>query len=122
MYPRDPGLRKNIHEYNVNEREIVRRHYLQNGPFQPKNHKFPWRSCANEKQIFQAIWFNYHPNWLEYSIAKDATFCLYCYLFKADHGGQSGGDSFVTEGFKIGERKKNFTNMLVIKIAFTTSV
>ncbi|XP_042404544.1 zinc finger MYM-type protein 1-like [Zingiber officinale] len=28
-YPSDPGLRKHILEYNVNEREIVRRYYLQ---------------------------------------------------------------------------------------------
>lgn len=90
----------------MTEIKIVRRYYLQNGPFQPKNHKFPWRSCANEKRRFQAIWFNYHPNWLEYSIAKDAAFCLYCYLFKVDHGGQRSGDSFVNERFK-NWRKKN---------------
>ncbi|XP_042452194.1 uncharacterized protein LOC122036841 [Zingiber officinale] len=73
-YPSDPGLRKNILEYNVNEREIVRRYYLQK----------------------------------EYSIAKDAAFYLYCYLFKADYGGQSGGDSFVTEGFKNWRKKEKF--------------
>ncbi|XP_042467409.1 zinc finger MYM-type protein 1-like [Zingiber officinale] len=73
-YPSDPGLRKHILEYNVNEREIVRRYYLQK----------------------------------EYSIAKDAAFCLYCYLFKADHGGQSDGDSFVTEGFKNWRKKEKF--------------
>ncbi|XP_073153459.1 uncharacterized protein [Henckelia pumila] len=98
-YPRDPGLIKNILEYNVNEREIVRCYYLQNGPFQPMNHKFPWRTCGKEKRRFQAIWFSYHPNWLEYSIAKDAAFCLYCYLFKDDRKDQSGGDTFVFEGF-----------------------
>ncbi|XP_042404572.1 zinc finger MYM-type protein 1-like [Zingiber officinale] len=107
-YPSDPGLRKHILKYNVNEREIVRRYYLQKGPFQPKNHEFPWRSCPKEKRRFRAIWFSLHPNWLEYSIAKDATFCLYCYLFKADHGGQSGGDSFVTEGFKNWRKKEKF--------------
>ncbi|XP_042467416.1 zinc finger MYM-type protein 1-like [Zingiber officinale] len=107
-YPSDPGLRKHILEYNVNEREIVRHYYLQKGPFQPKNHEFPWRSCPKEKRRFRTIWFSLHPNWLEYSIAKDAAFCLYCYLFKADHGGQSGGDSFVTEGFKNWRKKENF--------------
>ncbi|XP_042410190.1 uncharacterized protein LOC121999598 [Zingiber officinale] len=107
-YPSDPGLRKHILEYNVNEREIVRRYYLQKGPFQPKNHEFPWRSCPEEKRKFRAIWFSLHPNWLEYSIAKDAAFCLYCYLFKADQGGQSGGDSFVTEGFKNWRKKEKF--------------
>ena len=36
---------------------------------------------------------------MEYSIAKDAVFCLFCYLFKRDVGKQAGGDTFVSEGF-----------------------
>jgi hypothetical protein len=27
-----------------------------------------------------------YPTWLEYNIAKDAAFCLYCYLFKSKGG------------------------------------
>ena len=37
----DPGLRKNIYDYDVNIREDVRRAYLQKGPCQPKSHDFP---------------------------------------------------------------------------------
>ena len=37
----DPGLRKKILEYDPNDRDNVRREYLQRGPFQPRNHKFP---------------------------------------------------------------------------------
>uniref|UniRef100_A0A2N9H6F6 TTF-type domain-containing protein n=1 Tax=Fagus sylvatica TaxID=28930 RepID=A0A2N9H6F6_FAGSY len=47
---------------------------------------------------FNKGWFTQF-DWLEYSIAKDAAFCLYCYLFKRDVGEQAGGDTFVTEGF-----------------------
>ena len=36
---------------------------------------------------------------LEYSIAKDATFCLCCYIFKPDIEEQLDNDSFVSEGF-----------------------
>lgn len=91
-YPADPGLRKPIQEYDVNERNEVRCYYLAKGPFQPKNYDFPWRLCAKEKRRFRPSWFNDHPNWLEYSIDKDRAYCLYCYLFKSD---QSGLDSFV---------------------------
>ncbi|XP_042423505.1 uncharacterized protein LOC122011146 [Zingiber officinale] len=107
-YPSDPRLRKNILEYNVNEREIVRRYYLQKDPFQPKKYEFPWRSYPKEKRRFRAIWFSLYPNWLEYNIAKDATFCLYCYLFKVDRGSQTDGDSFVTEKFKNWRKKEKF--------------
>jgi hypothetical protein len=37
---------------------------------------------------------------LEYSILKDAAYCLFCYLFRPDTRNQAGGDSFVIEGFK----------------------
>ncbi|KAL7250694.1 hypothetical protein ACSBR1_012671 [Camellia fascicularis] len=36
---------------------------------------------------------------LEYNIAKDAAFCLCCYLFKPVVGDQGGGKSFVVDGF-----------------------
>ncbi|KAH9791737.1 TTF-type domain-containing protein [Citrus sinensis] len=35
----------------------------------------------------------------EYSIAKDAAFCLCCYLFKPEIGEQAGGESFTKHGF-----------------------
>ena len=44
-------------------------------------------------------WFTQFPTWLEYSIAKDAAFCLRCYFFKRDVGEQADGDTFVSEGF-----------------------
>ena len=79
---------------------------MQKGPCQPKNHNFPWRDYETMKRRFIPSWFNDHYNWLEYSISKDAAFCLFYYLFKADHRGQGGGDAFVGEGFR-NWRKKN---------------
>ena len=40
-------------------------------------------------------------------------FCLCCYLFKPDIGEQASGDSFVSEGFSIGRKKKDSIFMLV---------
>ena len=55
---------------------------------------------------FNPAWFKQFKNWLEYSIEKDAAYCLCCYLFKPDSGKQAGGDTFVTEGFKTWNRKE----------------
>lgn len=39
--------------------------------------------------------------WLEYSVSKDAAFCLVCYLFNIEYGDHRGGhDSFTGEGFR----------------------
>ena len=43
---------------------------------------------------------------MEYSINKDAVFCLYCYLFGQDVGKQGGGETFVTKGFKLWNQKE----------------
>ena len=94
----DPGLRKSIDKNMVNI-ENVRRVYLQKSHCQPKNHDFPWRDYGTMKRRFIPSWFNDHYNKLEYNISKDV-FCLFCFLFKADHGDQTGGDAFVGERFR----------------------
>ena len=43
---------------------------------------------------------------MEYSIEKDAAYCLYCYLFRQDVGMQSESDSFVTKGFNSWNKKR----------------
>ncbi|WOH04121.1 hypothetical protein DCAR_0623529 [Daucus carota subsp. sativus] len=108
-FPADPGLRRAIYEYDVNIREKVRRTYLQRGPFQPKNHDFPWSQLGVQKRRFISTWFNDYKPWLEYSIAKDAAFCLPCYLFKSVHGRQGGADVFSGEGFRNWKKKDKFT-------------
>ncbi|GAV89310.1 Dimer_Tnp_hAT domain-containing protein/DUF4371 domain-containing protein, partial [Cephalotus follicularis] len=82
-----------------NIRDQIRRTYWLKGPCQPCNHTFPFREFGKESRRFVESWFNLHGTWLEYSIAKDAAFCLCCYIFKPDHGDQGSGDAFVTEGF-----------------------
>ena len=94
----DPAKRKSISDFHVNDREKVRRFYLQKGPYQP-NIIFPWRLFGTKKRRFVLNWYKEHPSWLEYSVSEDSIYCLCCYLFKPERGGQSGGDVFVTQGF-----------------------
>ncbi|XP_015160310.1 zinc finger MYM-type protein 1-like [Solanum tuberosum] len=77
----DPGIRKPIAEYNPNIRDDIRRYYILKKPCQPKDHKFPKTKFGKEMRQFFPDWFNGR-KWLEYSITKDAAFCLCCYLFK----------------------------------------
>ncbi|XP_052185166.1 uncharacterized protein LOC127796805 [Diospyros lotus] len=88
-------------DYNVNLRDQIRRAYLQRGLCQPRNHTFP----RKKSRRFIPVWFNEFGDWLEYSISKDAVFCLYCYLFKTNNGEQGGGDSFMKEGFSNFKKK-----------------
>uniref|UniRef100_A0A803Q0Z3 TTF-type domain-containing protein n=1 Tax=Cannabis sativa TaxID=3483 RepID=A0A803Q0Z3_CANSA len=54
---------------------------------------------ANQRRKFHKSRFADFPTWLEYSIEKDALFCLYCYLFELNNGDQTGGECFVKMGF-----------------------
>ncbi|XP_020979414.1 zinc finger MYM-type protein 1-like [Arachis ipaensis] len=92
----DPGQRPKISNYDPNDRDEVRRAYLQKGPCQPREHDFPQTYFGTSLRRFNAYWFDEFGNWLEYSISKDAVFCLYCYLMKPDG---ASGDAFVKEGF-----------------------
>ena len=58
----DPGLRQKISEYHPNDREAIRRAYLQKGPCQPFNHKFPQRDISGEllfKCLFDPTYNNF---------------------------------------------------------------
>jgi hypothetical protein len=100
----DPGLRGPIYEYHINDRDAIRRAYLQKGPCQSSHCDFPQKQFGNISTLrrFNPAWFGAYPIWLEYSIAKDAVFCLYCYLFKS----KGGVDSFVGEGFSNWKKKE----------------
>ncbi|XP_050373155.1 uncharacterized protein LOC126790846 [Argentina anserina] len=104
--PSDPARRKRILDYDPNIRDQVRRSYLLKGPCQPRNHKFPQREINGTKRKFNSSWFDDHLEWLEYSIEKDALFCLCCYLFKPEHGDQGGGDTFTAKGYNNWKNKK----------------
>ncbi|KAL5557311.1 hypothetical protein UlMin_039547 [Ulmus minor] len=62
--------------------------------------------CGQVLRKFNHVWFEEYPNWLEYSIAKDAAFFLCCYLFKPIIGKQAGSDSVVSKGFSNWKKKK----------------
>ena len=99
----DPGLRKVIYDKGISpkEQDRKRRAYLQKGPCQPCMGKddYPQTLFNNKYRRFNPKWFDMYPNWLEYSVKKDAAFCLCCYLFKGQHE-QYGGDAFIVEGFR----------------------
>ncbi|XP_022889258.1 zinc finger MYM-type protein 1-like [Olea europaea var. sylvestris] len=79
--------------------------YLEKGPCQPYEHDFPRRPMGNDNRCFRKEWFSeFH--WLEYSIEKDAAYCLHCYLFKPDRGSQGGGHIFTKTGFRDWKHKK----------------
>ncbi|KAJ6858052.1 zinc finger MYM-type protein 1-like [Populus alba x Populus x berolinensis] len=84
----DPGLRRPIYEYHINDRDAIRRAYLQKGPCQPSHCDFPQKQFGKISTLrrFNPAWFNAYPTWLEYNIVKDVVFCLYCYLFKSKEG------------------------------------
>ncbi|XP_022845459.1 zinc finger MYM-type protein 1-like [Olea europaea var. sylvestris] len=98
--PLDPGLRVPIQNYDVNVQDVIRTAYMQRGPCQPRSHAFPSTRMGNKDRRFCVSWYNEHPTWLEYSIAKDAVFCFYCYLFSLS------GGSFVKEGFSNWKKKE----------------
>ncbi|KAI5340365.1 hypothetical protein L3X38_019639 [Prunus dulcis] len=94
----DPGLRIRMIEYDANIRDEVRRAYLQKGPCQPRGHCFPQSNISGINRRFIPQWFDEF-DWLEYSVSKDAAFCLYCYLFKSNFE-QVGSEAFTGAGFK----------------------
>ncbi|EAZ17042.1 hypothetical protein OsJ_32532 [Oryza sativa Japonica Group] len=71
----DPGLRSPIASYDVNEQDAVRRAYILKGPNQCYAHDFPVREIYGKKRHFNFVWFHKY-QWLEYSVAKDAGFCM----------------------------------------------
>ena len=98
---RDPGLRPSIGDYNVNQRDEVRRAYIMAGPFQPILSNYPKSTFGKQMRSFQRSWFQYQSfsKWLEYLIDKDAAYCLPCYLFNKPSG-NAGNDAFIAKGFR----------------------
>ncbi|KAL4589419.1 hypothetical protein LXL04_002326 [Taraxacum kok-saghyz] len=108
--PVDLTERKPMKLYHVNQRDEIRRAYLQKGHFQPKGHEFPIRDFGAKPPRFQQAWFVDNKYWLEYSVKEDAAFCLCCYLFKSSIPNQGGSDHFVKSGFKAWNRKLGIDN------------
>ncbi|RID52634.1 hypothetical protein BRARA_G00086 [Brassica rapa] len=97
--PWDPADRKKISEYPSNQRDEVIRRYLIRGPCQPRGHIFKQKMISGAMRRFNHAWFDQYKNWLEYSIKKDAAYCLCCYLFRDSNGKGGKTDAWTNEGF-----------------------
>jgi hypothetical protein len=60
----DPGLRRQIWEYNVNQRDEIRQAYIKAGLYQYILPKYPKTGDENHLRSFQPSWFNLFPSWL----------------------------------------------------------
>ncbi|ESR41960.1 hypothetical protein CICLE_v10013753mg [Citrus x clementina] len=69
------------------------------GPCQPRFHNFCKSKFGQQQRRFNPAWFNKYENWLEYSISKNAAYCLCCYLFRPEIGEQASGEIFTKNGF-----------------------
>ncbi|XP_021315808.1 zinc finger MYM-type protein 1-like [Sorghum bicolor] len=116
LLPHDPEKRLPIKRYNVNERNSVIRGYIAKGPCQPWSHDFPTRYIGGKPRRFLPDWFGEF-TWIEYSVEKDAAFCFVCYLFKHKTN-SSGGDAFVSGGFRNWHMKKRITKHCGSKTSF----
>jgi hypothetical protein len=83
VIPSDTGLRPLMSSYHPNDRDKIRREYLQRGPCQLIFHDFPQTFFGDKLRRFNKAWYKEYPSWLEYSIQKDTAYFLCCYLFKA---------------------------------------
>lgn len=54
----DPGKRKRIEEYFPNQKDVVRRKYLDNGLCQPRTFDFPYTSIGDKNRRFNPEWFD----------------------------------------------------------------
>ncbi|CAM6103422.1 unnamed protein product [Calypogeia fissa] len=98
--PADPTLRIQIDEYDVGDKDVVRRAYLQRGPHQPHLREFPVSLIGGRSRRFNALWYREFP-WLEYGTQVDAIYCLWCYLFPLKHFGSKDDPNgvFICSGF-----------------------
>ncbi|XP_071715305.1 uncharacterized protein [Rutidosis leptorrhynchoides] len=96
---RDPGNRKHMWEYHVNYRKLIRRKYLEMGPYQIHLEVYPSKFGHKHTRRFQYSWFKKFSNWLEYSPTKDVVYCFQCYLFEDKHNVRNGADTSTVKGF-----------------------
>jgi hypothetical protein len=105
----DPGLRRQIWEYNVNQRDEIRWAYIRAGPYQTILPHYPKSGDKNHLCSFQPSWYNLFPSWLEYSREKDAAFCLPCFLFNKPSGHPT-QRVFTIDGFKSWKKVRDGKN------------
>jgi hypothetical protein len=105
----DPRLRRQIWEYNVNQRDEIRRAYIKAGPYQIILPHYPKSGDKNHLRSFQPSWYNLFPSWLEYSREKDAAFCLPWFLFNKPSGHLT-QRVFTIDGFKSWKKVRDGKN------------
>ena len=105
----NPADRKRISEYNANQKNEVIIISLMRGPCQPRGHIFKQSMKGGVLRRFNPAWFDQFPNWLEYSVKKDAAFCLYCYLFRNNAGKGGRNDAWTIDGFSSWNKAKNIS-------------
>jgi hypothetical protein len=89
--------RKSIEQYRPNQKDLVRRKYLDNGPCKPRFHDFPFRVIADKNRRFNPAWFDEYGSWIEYSESKDKAYCFCCLLFRGREGAHY--NAFVVKGW-----------------------
>ncbi|XP_050289786.1 uncharacterized protein LOC126727933 [Quercus robur] len=93
----DPGTRKQIWEYHVNQRDEIRLAYIKKGLHQPPLETFKKSGKCNHS--FQASWFRNNSKWLDYSPTTDAAYCLPCFVFHNPNV-VVGQNTFIVGGFR----------------------
>ncbi|XP_059669573.1 uncharacterized protein LOC132314770 [Cornus florida] len=78
---KDHGLRIQMHEYSVNQRDEVRRAYINLAPYQSKLSNYPSSWTGKQNRRFKYEWFKQFL-WLEYSPSNDKAYCFPCFLFE----------------------------------------
>ena len=56
--PADPGERPSMEKYHVNQRDKIRRAYLQKKANQPRFHSFQQREIGGKARRFNVFWFD----------------------------------------------------------------
>jgi hypothetical protein len=102
----DPTLHRQIWEYDVNQRDEIRRVYIKVGPYRRNISTYPKFGHANHLRSFQPSWFLLFLTWLEYSPDKDTTFCLPCFLFNKPSGHPT-QRVFTIDGFRNWKRVRD---------------
>ncbi|XP_030923045.1 zinc finger MYM-type protein 1-like [Quercus lobata] len=93
----DPGTRKQIWEYHVNQRDEIRRAYIKKGPHQPPLETF--KKSGKRNRCFQVSWYRNNSKWLEYSPTTDVAYCLPCFVFHNPNV-VVGQNTFIVGGFR----------------------
>ena len=107
----DPGTRKQILEYHLNQRDEIRWAYIIKGPHQPPLKTF--KKSGKRNRSFQASWFRNNSKWLEYSPTTDAAYCLPCFVFNNPNG-VVGKNTFTIGGFR--NWKKVRAKIVIFKV------